>query len=50
MRTHSDTFDLGSICKYFGGGGHKAAAAFPQKKIFFDNIVVRSIDMNKYIK
>ncbi len=49
MRSHSDDIDLGTICKHFGGGGHKSAAAFAETRLFFNNIVIKSVDLNKYI-
>jgi nanoRNase/pAp phosphatase (c-di-AMP/oligoRNAs hydrolase) len=50
MRTHVDTIDLGEICKSFGGGGHKSAAAFSGNKNFFDGIIVESIQLEKYVR
>jgi nanoRNase/pAp phosphatase (c-di-AMP/oligoRNAs hydrolase) len=50
MRTHADTIDLGEICKIYGGGGHKSAAAFPGSKKLFDELVIESINIQKYVK
>jgi nanoRNase/pAp phosphatase (c-di-AMP/oligoRNAs hydrolase) len=50
MRTHTNTIDLGELCKVFGGGGHKAAASFPINKKSLDDCFVEEINIEKYLK
>jgi nanoRNase/pAp phosphatase (c-di-AMP/oligoRNAs hydrolase) len=50
LRTHSKEIDLGHICSLFGGGGHKTAAAFAEKKSFFDNFIIGKLDIYKDVQ
>ncbi len=45
LRSHSKDVDLSYICSLFGGGGHKSAAAFSQRKKFFDKIIISQINL-----
>jgi hypothetical protein len=51
MRSHlPDIVDCGNICSLFGGGGHKAAAAFPQEYKFFSNLCIQNVNLKKDLK
>jgi nanoRNase/pAp phosphatase (c-di-AMP/oligoRNAs hydrolase) len=50
MRTHIEDIDLGDLCKAYGGGGHKLAAAFSGKKSLIDDLIVQEIDIQRFMK
>jgi len=50
MRASDDTCDVSKIAKLYGGGGHKAAAAFIMDYDGIDNLILDTIDVYEDIK
>jgi nanoRNase/pAp phosphatase (c-di-AMP/oligoRNAs hydrolase) len=50
MRTYDDLYDVSKLAKIYGGGGHKAAAAFEMDYDGIDNLIVDTIDIYKDIE
>lgn len=54
MRSHSQEIDLGFICKFFGGGGHKKSASFTETTNYVNNMKIEKAflanDVNNHIR
>ena len=50
MRTYDDLYDVSKLAKIYGGGGHKAAAAFEMDYDGIDNLILDTIDVYKDIE
>ena len=50
MRTYDDLYDVSKLAQIYGGGGHKAAAAFEMDYDGIDSLIVDTIDVYKDIK
>ena len=49
MRASDDTCDVSKIANVYGGGGHKAAAAFTMDYDGIDNLILKTINIKKDI-
>lgn len=49
MRTHSENIDLGVICGYFSGGGHKKSSSFSEDYDFVNAMKITKTNIAKEI-